>query len=198
MPVDTQRVWLTEQTYDRVRIELALLLAERAAATDREQRELRIRQLQELISNAAVGHEPPDDGVAEPGMVLTVHYEAADLTETFLLADREESTHNEDLPVYSPHSPLGTALTGARPGERREYPIPGGETMTVTLVNAAPYRRQNLPRPHAAPRSDLYLRRARTCSAELSPAAHPDNPGSGIDCDASTSGRPAPARRPGS
>lgn len=148
MPVDTQRVWLTEQTYDRVRIELAQLLAERAAASNREQRELRIRQLQRLISNAAVGHEPPDDGVAEPGMVLTVHYEAAALTETFLLADREESTtHDEDLPVYSPHSPLGTALTGARPGERREYRIPGGETMTVTLVNAIPYRRRGLPRP---------------------------------------------------
>ncbi len=151
MPIDTQRVWLTEETYDRARIELALLRMEQATGAhrgqaDREQRAIRIRQLQELISTAAVGHEPPDDGVAEPGMVLTVRYEADDLTETFLMADREEYG-SDDLPVYSPHSPLGTALTGARPGERREYPIPGGETMTVTLVNAAPYRRQNLPRP---------------------------------------------------
>ena len=72
MVVDSPRVWITEQTYDRVRIELALLLAERAAGTDGEWRERRIQQLQELIRNADVGREPPDDGVAEPGMVLTM------------------------------------------------------------------------------------------------------------------------------
>ncbi|MGD9525394.1 GreA/GreB family elongation factor [Pseudonocardia sp.] len=145
MPVDTQRVWLTEQTLDRVRVELARLLVERATDghrghTDREYRALRIRHLQELVSNAAVDHEPPDDGVAEPGMVLTVHYEAAGLTETFLLADREESTDNDELPIFSPSSPLGMALSGARPGERREHRIPSGETMTVRLVKAVPYR----------------------------------------------------------
>jgi transcription elongation factor GreA len=97
MPIDAQRAWLTAETYDRARIELALLRMEPAMGAHREhsdpdQRALRIRQLQELIATAAVGHEPPDDGVAEPGMVLTVRYEADDLTETFLMADLEEST----------------------------------------------------------------------------------------------------------
>jgi transcription elongation factor GreA len=150
MAIGAQRAWLTKETYDRARIELALLRMERAMGarrghSDREPRELRIRQLQELIATAAVGHEPPDDGVAEPGMVLTVHYEADDLTETFLMADREESASN-DLPIYSPHSPLGTALCGATAGEQREYLLPSGETMTVTLVNAVPYRRRRRPR----------------------------------------------------
>lgn len=148
MPVDTQRVWLSEETYDRVRSELALLLVERAAATDREQRERRIRHLRELIRNAAVGLGPPDDDVAEPGMVLTVHYEAADLTETFLMADREEST-SDALPIYSPRSPLGMVMSGARQGELREYRIPGGEMMAVTLVRAVPYRRGCLRPPHS-------------------------------------------------
>ena len=94
MPIDAQRAWLTPETYDRARIELALLRMERAMGAHREhsdpdQRALRIRQLQELIATAAVGHEPPDDGVAEPGMVLTVSYEADDLTETSLMADLE-------------------------------------------------------------------------------------------------------------
>ena len=146
MPIDTQRVWLTEETYDLARIELARLRMELATGahrehTDPEQRALRIRQLQELIATAAVGHEPPDDGVAEPGMVLTVHYEADDLTETFLMADRAESAAN-DLPIYSPHSPLGRALCGATTGEQRQYLVPGGETMTVTLVHAVPHRQQ--------------------------------------------------------
>jgi hypothetical protein len=69
MPIDTQRVRLTEETYDRARIELAILRMERATGsirrrTDPEQRAVRIRQLQELISSAAVGHEPPDDGAS--------------------------------------------------------------------------------------------------------------------------------------
>ena len=85
MPIDAPRVWLTEETCDRARIELALLRMERATGThrghsDREQRALRIRQLHELIATAAVGHEPPDHDVAERGMVLTVCYEADDLT----------------------------------------------------------------------------------------------------------------------
>jgi transcription elongation factor GreA len=152
MPIDTHRVWLTEETYDRARIELALLRMEQATGAhrgqaDREQRAIRIRQLQELISTAAVGHEPPDDGVAEPGMVLTVRYEADDLAETFLMADREESA-SDGLPIYSPHSPLGTALCGAKAGEQRAYLLPGGETMTVTLVHAVPFRRHR--RSHRA------------------------------------------------
>ena len=152
MTIGAQRAWMTEETYDRARIELALLRMERATGahrghSDREHREFRIRRLQELLATAAVGHEPPDDGIAEPGMVLTVHYEANDLTETFLMADREESAAN-NLPIYSPHSPLGRALCGATAGDRREYLLPEGETMTVTLVNAIPYRRR--PRPRIA------------------------------------------------
>jgi transcription elongation factor GreA len=77
-------------------------------------------------------------------MVLTVRYEADDLTETFLMADLEESTP-DDLPVYSPHAPLGTALCGAKAGEQRVCLLPGGETMIVTLVNAVPYRRRRHP-----------------------------------------------------
>jgi transcription elongation factor GreA len=143
MSVDTNGAWLTEGTYNRLKIELARLLVERSFDRDRERRELRIRQLQELIRNAVVGVEPPDDGVAEPGMVLTVRYDAEDLTETFLLADREESD-GTGLQICSPSSPLGIALSGVRQGERREVPLPEGGTMKVTLVKAIPYRSDRL------------------------------------------------------
>jgi hypothetical protein len=73
MRTDAQRVRLTEQAYERACVELALLRMERATESHRghidpEQRALRIRRLQELIGNAVVAHEPPDDGVAEPGV----------------------------------------------------------------------------------------------------------------------------------
>ncbi len=78
-------------------------------------------------------------------MVVTAHYEADDLTETFLMADREESAYDV-LPVYSPRSPLGRALCGATTGGRRSYPLPAGDTMTVTLLHAVPYRYWRRPR----------------------------------------------------
>ncbi|MBJ7884542.1 transcription elongation factor GreA, partial [Bacillaceae bacterium HSR45] len=34
--------------------------------------EARIRQLESLLRNATVGEAPPDDGIVEPGMVVTV------------------------------------------------------------------------------------------------------------------------------
>ncbi len=149
MPIETQRAWLTEETYDRARIELELLLMQRATGSfieygDEEQCARRIRQLQKILSRAVVGYEPPDDGIAEPGMVLTVRYEADGHTARFLLADREEATE-DGLSICSPNSPLGTALGGAVVGDRRDICLPGGDVVAVTLVNATPYCRPDRP-----------------------------------------------------
>lgn len=145
MSTTTGHVWLTEDAHDRLKRELADLLAERENGTagidltEQEQRQLRTRQLQELLRNAAV-HEPPDDGVVEPGMVLTVRYEGEDGTETFLMADRAGVAGDVDLEICSPQSPLGRALLGAVPGEEREYRTPGGIRMRVSLLAAVPHR----------------------------------------------------------
>jgi transcription elongation factor GreA len=140
--VNTAEVWLTSDAHDRLKEELAALLDRRGNASadvdEQEQRELRIRQLHELIRTAAV-HEPPDDGVAEPGMVLTVRYEGEDVTETFLMADRAGAAVVDDLEICSPRSPLGRALIGAVPGEQREYRTPDGTLLRVTLVAAVPH-----------------------------------------------------------
>jgi transcription elongation factor GreA len=160
-PVDTQRVWLTEDAFNRMKVELANLLVERsgygigngelaagepqgrdvddgAVMADWQHRELRIRQLMELIRSAVV-LEPPDDGVAEPGMVLTVRYDGDDSTETFLMVDRQEAAQ-AGLAVCSLRSPLGRALAGAAQGEERRYRVPDGSTVKVTLVRAVPFR----------------------------------------------------------
>jgi transcription elongation factor GreA len=149
MSMSTEHVWLTKDAHDRLTRELAALLAERengAAGTDvaeQEQREVRIRQLQALLRSSA-GHEPPDDGVVEPGMVLTVRYQGEDDTETFLMADRASVTADTDFEICSPQSPLGRALLGAVPGEDREYRTPAGVRMQVSLLAAVPHRG---PRP---------------------------------------------------
>lgn len=142
----TERVWLTRQAHNRLRAELATLLSTDAASgadqddsavTRHYERHTRIRQIQDLMNNAVVGQDPPDDGIAEPGMVLTVRYDDTDDTETFLLGVR--GAEHGDLEVYSPDSPLGTALAGARQDEQRAYRVPNGATIRVTLLKAVPY-----------------------------------------------------------
>lgn len=138
---DTNGVWMTQQAKDRLLAELAELSAPQAASgsediDEQQARQARIHQIHDLLAVAVVGQDPPDDGVAEPGMVLTVRYSDGD-TETFLLGVRDDD--QSGLEVYSPQSPLGMAITGARPGEERTYQVPSGANVTVTLLDAVPY-----------------------------------------------------------
>ena len=147
MSTHTEQVWLTQDAHDRLTQELATLLAQRengggeTDVSEQEQREIRIRQLQDVIRNSVI-HEPPDDGVVEAGMVLTVRYEGEDDTETFLMADRAGVILDTNLEVCSPQSPLGRALIGAVPGEQREYRTPDGIRMRVSVLKAVPHRGQ--------------------------------------------------------
>ena len=154
--------WLSQEAYDRLQAELDEFIANRpviaaeinarreegdlkenggyhAARDEQGKQEARIRQIQELLRTAQVGVPPADDGVVEPGMVVTVAYDGDDDDqETFLLGSREEGVHGS-LQVYSPQSPLGQAILGASRGESREYTLPNGRTQKVTLVKAVPY-----------------------------------------------------------
>lgn len=135
-------LWISRQARNRMESELVDLLAVRADddATDwdlHQARKARIWQIQDLLMNAAVDEIPPDDGIAEPGMILTVRFDGSGETETFLLGT--PIAELGDLEVCSAQSPLGDAIAGARPGEQRSYRVPSGARVSVTLLNAAPY-----------------------------------------------------------
>ena len=154
--------WLTQEAHDRLQHELDQLVAQRpviaaeinarreegdlkenggyhAARDEQGKQEARIRQIQELLRTAQVGVPPADDGVVEPGMVVTIAYDGDDEDqETFLLGSREEGVHGS-LQVYSPQSPLGQAILGATRGESREYTLPNGRTQKVSVLDAKPF-----------------------------------------------------------
>ncbi|RIJ69775.1 transcription elongation factor GreA [Nakamurella silvestris] len=155
-------IWLTQEAYDRLKGELDELVNNRpiiaaeintrreegdlkenggyhAARDEQAKQEARIRHLQEVMRDAKVGATPADDGVVEPGMVVTIAYDGnEDDTETFLVGSREEGSHG-DLQVYSPQSPLGQAILGASTGEAREYALPNGATQKVVILEAKPF-----------------------------------------------------------
>ena len=107
----TQGVWMTRRAYIRLQAELAGLRSQPAIEVPDDfmdydnnvvayqARQARIGQIHDLLANAIVGEDPPDDGAAEPGMVLTVRYDATGDTETFLLGVR--GAEDADIEVYS-------------------------------------------------------------------------------------------------
>jgi transcription elongation factor GreA len=159
----TERIWMTREAHTRLKTELAALRSRRGIEVPDDfmdyddnlaahlARRARIHQIQELLGNAIVGEDPPDDGIAEPGMVLTVRYDDTGEIETFLLGVR--GVEDADIDVYSMQSPLGSAIAGARPGEQRTYSIPSGASLPVTLLKAVPYG-MHAPKP---PRSQALL-----------------------------------------
>jgi transcription elongation factor GreA len=146
--IEKHTVWLSPQAYEHLQDELATLRRlstigtgeedtdENAAAVQAARRS-RIQQIHDLLMNAVVGEDPPNDGIAEPGMVVTVRYDDTGETETFLLGVR--GAEYGDLDVYSVHSPLGAAIVGARPGQRCTYTTPNGRTLTVRMLEAVPH-----------------------------------------------------------
>lgn len=146
------RVWISPQAHQRLHQELATLrelcstaaedgeTGENATAIQRA-RQKRIQQIHDLLINAVVGEDPPDDGIAEPGMVVSVRYDDTGEVESFLLGLR--GVEHGDTEVYSVESPLGAAILGARPGERRAYRLPSGAELSVTMLTAVPYGLHN-------------------------------------------------------
>ncbi|WP_069814715.1 transcription elongation factor GreA [Streptomyces sp. TP-A0874] len=155
--------WLTQEAYDQLKNELEYLsgparieIAKKieaareegdlrenggyhAAKEEQGKQELRVRQLTQLLQHAKVGETPPDDGVVEPGMVVTIAFDGdPDDTTTFLLASREYATG--EIETYSPQSPLGIGVSGKKVGDNAEYELPNGRTATVKILEAKPYK----------------------------------------------------------
>ena len=154
-----QTTWLTQEAYDRLSKELeeakgprradivAKIEAAReegdlkenggyhAAKDEQGKREARIRQLQQLLESAQVGQRPPDDGVVEPGMLVTARLAGDEVR--FLLGSREVA--GDGIEVYSEKSPLGAAILGKRAGDTASYTTPSGKEVTVDVIDAKPF-----------------------------------------------------------
>jgi transcription elongation factor GreA len=157
-------IWLTQEAFDKLTDELEHLrgpvreeiVARISAARDegdlkenggyhaaREEQgktEARIRQLEDMLRRAQVGETPPDDGVVEPGMIVTVRFAGDSETEDFLLGAREMADMRPDLQVYSPQSPMGSAIIGSKRGDTVDYVAPNGKTLKVEIIEAVPFK----------------------------------------------------------
>ncbi len=135
MTSTTGPVWMTAAALEAFEAELAELSAR--PADDAEA--ARIFELRDLIRRAELG-EKPDDGLVEPGMIVAVRFEDGS-TERFLLGSRELVGHDAhiEVEVYSPESPLGSAIVGRYVGDAVRYVTPSGAALDVTVLEAVPF-----------------------------------------------------------
>ena len=206
---DTQVVWLTQESHDRLKAELDQLIANRpiiaaeindrreegdlrenggyhAARDQQGQEEARIRQLQELLNTAKVGEAPKQKDVALPGSVVEVEFTYADGStekEKFLIATRQEGAGHDKLEVYSPNSPLGSALLNAKKDEVREYKVPSGKTVKVKLLKQPSPTTPNCIRAHGAYRRRPVAAAARQSLGTTPIGALAAHPGAGRRID---------------
>ena len=155
--------WLTQEAYDRLAAELEHLsttgreeIAKRieaareegdlkenggyhAAKDEQGKQEARIRQLEDMLRKAEVGETPPNDGVVEPGMVVTARIDGGE-EEKFLLGARENLSDGDTLDVYSPQTAMGAAINGKSKGDTVTYTAPNGKEFSVDIIDAEPYR----------------------------------------------------------
>lgn len=155
---DTQ--WLTQAQYDLLQKELTerieikrpgiakLIDAARqegdlrenggyhAARNEQSMNETRIQTLQEMLASAEVGETPADDGIVEPGMVVTARVGGREMT--FLLGSRDAGG-DLGVQVFSAKAPLGAAVTGHKTGDKVSYEAPNGKEIEVEILTAKPF-----------------------------------------------------------
>jgi transcription elongation factor GreA len=163
--MSTDEIWLTPDAHAKLREEYEYLIGDgreavtnkiafareegdlsenagyHAAREEQGQQELRIRQLKAILDKAKVG-TAPGGGAANtvrPGMKVTIAFDGdPDDTDTFLLGSREVLGLDDsvEMAVYSPQSPLGSAIIDKKIGSAVSYVAPTGKTINVTIVEA--------------------------------------------------------------
>ena len=158
-------VWLTQEAFDKLTDELDYLKGEgrttvsakiaqardegdlsenggyHAAREEQGQQEARIRQLEAMLRDAKIGEAPAGSKKVAPGMTVTIAYDDdPEDTDTFLLGSRELiGVTDTAIDVFSPQSPLGAAIVGAKKGQKVSYAAPDGSTINVTILEFGVY-----------------------------------------------------------
>ena len=133
-----EATWLTQEAYDRLAAELEYLLtvargdiAKRiqeareegdlkenggyhAAKEEQGKIESRINRIENILASSVVGEAPQTHGVVEQGVVVKLTLNGSE--NEFLLGSHEIA-EGHDITVYSPDSPIGQAITGAKIGD---------------------------------------------------------------------------------
>ena len=151
-----EATWLTQEAYDRLASELEYLLTVarqdiakkiqeareegdlkenggyHAAKEEQGKIESRIDRIENILAFATVGDAPASHGVVEQGVVVKVLLRG---DETEFLLGSAEIAEGTDIDVYSPDSPIGQAIMGAKIGDEVTFFAPNGKERTIQILD---------------------------------------------------------------
>lgn len=150
-----EATWLTQEAYDRLASELEYLLTVarqdiakkiqeareegdlkenggyHAAKEEQGKIEARAARLENILANAVVGEARESNGVVEQGTVIKLTMNGSEME--FLLGSAEIA-EGSDVEVYSPDSPIGTAILGAKVGDTVTFFAPNGKEREIKIL----------------------------------------------------------------
>jgi transcription elongation factor GreA len=150
-----EATWLTQEAHDRLASELEYLVTiarqdiarkiqeareegdlkenggYHAAKEEQGKIEARAARLENILANAVVGEARESNGVVEQGTVVKLTMNGSEME--FLLGSAEIAEGTE-IEVYSPDSPIGTAILGAKIGETVSFFAPNGKEREIKIL----------------------------------------------------------------
>ncbi|MFM6971829.1 MAG: transcription elongation factor GreA [Rhodoluna sp.] len=155
MSETNEATWLTQEAYDRLASELEYLLTVaradiakkiqeareegdlkenggyHAAKEEQGKIEARAARLESILANAIVGEARESHGVVEQGTVIKLNMNGSEME--FLLGSAEIA-EGSDIEVYSPDSPIGQAIMGAKIGDKVKFFAPNGREREIEIL----------------------------------------------------------------
>ena len=151
-----EATWLTKEAHARLSDELVYLLdiarkdiarkiqeareegdlkengGYHAAKEEQGKIEARIARLETLLATAQVGDAPESNGEVRQGTVVKINLGGSEME--FLLGSAEIA-EGTDIEVYSPDSPLGSAILGHKIGDSLNFFLPNGREKQVEIID---------------------------------------------------------------
>lgn len=150
-----EATWLTQEAYDRLASELEYLLTVarqdiakkiqeareegdlkenggyHAAKEEQGKIEARAARLENILANSVVGEARDSNGIVEQGTVVNLTMNGSEME--FLLGSAEIA-EGSDIEVYSPDSPIGTAILGTKVGDTVSFFAPNGKEREIKIL----------------------------------------------------------------
>ncbi|MEY3967065.1 MAG: transcription elongation factor GreA [Actinomycetota bacterium] len=160
----TESLLLTQAAFDRLKDELErLITVERheiakriqdareegdlkenggyhAAKEEQGKIEARINRLEEMLATAEIGSADASDGIVKQGLMVSCKLNGRPAEfflgshEIFEGTKFEEQIEDGDLDVYSPDSPIGKVVMGAKVGDVVSFNAPNGKEISVEIL----------------------------------------------------------------
>ncbi|MDR3128306.1 MAG: transcription elongation factor GreA [Bifidobacteriaceae bacterium] len=153
----TNKIWLSNEAYQKLKDELKYLTGEKrqnikkriaaaraegdlkenggyhAAKEEQGKNEGRIKELEYKLANAIIDAPVKTDEISAGSLISA---KIDQIKKKFILGSREikDTLKDNSIDVYSPTSPIGQTVLGAKAGDKLQYTAPNGKQIEIEIL----------------------------------------------------------------